>query len=156
MVVAQVLLKPQARSLLYNFHTKANTTVQGLSFFDASPSAAAVGGAAAYPWPEPVRIYRNGSRDGDFVTPCLGSLRGDATGASCWDQAGELSSRWRSVCGESCDTFGPVIGTAATTHVSGVQFPWGAPPSPLRLRTGTDTGTETTAASLPDRGARVR
>ena len=149
-----MLLKPQAPSLLYNFHTKANTTMHGLSFFDASPSAAAAGGAAAYPWPEPVRIYRNGSRDGDFVTPCLGSLRGDATGASCWDKAGELSSRWRSVCGESCDTFGPVIGTAATTHVSGVQFPWGAPP--LRLRTGTDTGTETTAASLPDRGARVR
>ena len=120
-----VMLRPQAQSLLYNFHTNASTTMNGVDFYDTQ-SPAARDGATSDLWPSGVKIYEKGLIGGDFVAPCLGSLRGDAMGASCWDKTGEIMSRRAVVCdGGSCNNFEPVIGSADSTHVSDVSFPWG-------------------------------
>ena len=94
---------------------------EGIAFYDDSLAAPSSG----WPWAGAVRIYRSGNPAGDFSTPCLGALRGDPAGEKCWDGAGQVLGRREQVCGESCDTFAPLIGAANVTSASGIEFPFG-------------------------------
>ena len=138
-------MNPQALSLLYNFHLEGVSRFEGIAFYDDSLAAPSSG----WPWAGAVRIYRSGDPTGDFSTPCLGALRGDPAGEKCkssrycwhlgcilprvpaipvrtgWDGAGQVLGRREQVCGESCDTFAPLIGAANVTSASGIEFPFG-------------------------------
>eukprot|EP01052_Picozoa_sp_SAG31_P025990 SAG31_NODE_2320_length_5943_cov_2.466975_4_plen_511_part_00 len=134
-----VELNPQALSMLYNFHTRAPTTFTSIAFYDdlhtqdSAQEAEAVPdpvATAAWPWPRVVRIYRHGNTSGDFSTPCLAALHGDRQGEQCWDGAGQILGRLDQVCGSTCDTFTPLIGTTNSTTAINIAFPYGSRRTP--------------------------
>ena len=78
----------------------------------------------------PVRTVRAGDRAlstlrAQDLRVGAGALLGDAAGAGCWDDEGEYGARRSDACGQSCATFAPVVGTANSTVVSSVAFPFG-------------------------------
>lgn len=138
----RVYPKEQAKSLLFNFHDNASTTMDGIDFYAGyDPDPKTNGG---FPWTRGVRLFGGASDEApasDFRTPCLGNWAGDPSGEECWMSTqsggaayqGPILGRAAEVCdavGElrraaaaDCNTF-QVVGSKSTTWTN-VRFPFG-------------------------------
>ena len=111
-----VQLQPSKRSLLYNFHTEATTSHDGIAFFDGRTSSKG--------WSNTVKIFPD-EQSGHFHHPCFGELLNDTLGSKCWDGSGEILARRSSVCNQSnCNTF-ELFGARDPSSFSNIEFPFG-------------------------------